>query len=112
MSRRSRTKFDEIMRFKESWSARIAKKDSDYQDYAGSSLEDALRLAKVDTMLFMFGAKHPLTPMLKLMRLYLIQKKKAVFCSVGMNEVSVLGALGAGGTKIDRTARVFSQDKP
>jgi len=92
MSKRSRFR-DELMRYQVSWSERIASKDSDFKDYAGASPEDGLKLAKIDFALFLIPKNNPLHSMLKLARTYLIQRKKAFFCTVKMGEVSMLGAI-------------------
>jgi len=95
MSKRSYPK-DEFEFDRISWAEEIVSKDSDYKDYAGASPEDALRLAKIDLTLFMLPKNHPFRLMLKLARLYLLQKKKAFFSSVRMTELSQLGAIKSG----------------
>lgn len=96
MSRRKSYPDKEFMLEKISWSEKIVDKDSDYKDYAGADPQDALRLAKIDLTLFMLPKNHPFRLMLKLARLYLLQKKKAFFASVRMTELSQLGAIKAG----------------
>jgi len=49
--------------------------------------------------------------MLKLARLYLIQRKKAFFCSVKMGEVSMLGAI-KGRKPFDIKARLKKYANP
>ena len=65
----------------------------------------ALKLAKIDTMLFLLPNNHALIPMLKLGRIYLIQKKKAFFASVKTGEISQLGFL-KGGKPFDIRAKL------
>lgn len=104
MSRRS-YRSDELMRYQVSWAEQIAAKDSDYRDYAGANEDVALRLAKIDIMLFLLPPKHKLIPILKLARLYLIQRKKAFFVSVKAGELSQLGFI-KGGKPFDIRAKL------
>jgi len=104
MSRRS-FRSDELMRYQVSWAEQIAAKDSDYRDYAGADELTALRLAKIDLMLFLLPSQHRLIPMLKLARTYLIQRKKAFFASVKVGELSQLGFI-KGGKPFDIRAKL------
>lgn len=108
MPRKSR---DEDFRFERiSWAEEIVAKDSDYRDYAGADPQDALRLAKIDLTLFILPKNHPFRPIVKLARMYLLQKKKAFFASVRMAEISQLGAIKAG--KIEGIGARLDEHQP
>jgi len=104
MSRRS-FRSDELMRYQVSWAEQIAAKDTDYRDYAGADEMSAFKLAKIDLMLFLLPQDHTLIPLLKLARIYLIQRKKAFFASVKAGELSQLGFI-KGGKPFDIRAKL------
>lgn len=96
MVRKTKYDSDTMLRFQVSWAEQIAAKDGDYTDYAGASEEVGLKLARIDTMLHLLPKENPLTVLLKLKRLYLIQTKKAIFATIKTGEISQLGFLKGG----------------
>ena len=84
----------EIMRKKASMSQQIvSQKDKEYAWYAGASLDDADKMAKIDTMLKHGLIPKDFIPFVKLYRSFLNQRRKAFFASVGCTEISKLGFL-------------------
>lgn len=81
----------EIFRAKQSMSAKVAVKDSDYSSYSGADLETALKLAKIDAVKKSGLLPEKLFPLLDLSRIFLDQKRKAIFASIGTTEISKLG---------------------
>ena len=96
MVKKARYDPDTMLRIQVSWAEQIAAKDSDYTDYAGASEEVGLKLARIDTILHLLPKGNPLTILLKLKRLYLIQVKKALFATIKTGEISQLGFLKGG----------------
>jgi len=80
----------------EAWASTIAEGDSDYRDYAGAPWEIGEALAHIDVWLYILPEDHPLKPLLKLDRLFLIQEKKAYFAGEKAGEISILGFLKGG----------------
>ena len=94
MSKRQRYESLEIMRKKASMSQQVvSQKDADYALYAGACLEDADKMAKIDTMLSFGLIPKPYVPVVKLYRAFLNQRRKAFFASVGSTEITKLGFL-------------------
>lgn len=83
----------EIFRRRAKWSEQIVNKDKDFQDYAGADLDTALKLALLDTILRNVVTDANLALLIKFYRKYLLQKRKAYFCSVRANEVTLLAFL-------------------
>jgi len=103
-----RTKdFIELVRAKASMSAKIVSdRDAEYSYYSGASLEIADKMALID-----FIKKSKLFPqrfvsLLDLYRLYLDQKRKAFFASVGSTEITKLGFI------LGREGEMLNADLP
>ena len=84
----------EVVRKKVSMSQQVvSQKDADYALYAGASLEDADKMAKIDTLLEFGLIVKPYVPIVKLYRAFLNRRRKAFFASVGSTEITKLGFL-------------------
>jgi len=94
MPKRGRYEGLEIIRKKASMSQQVvSQKDEEYAWYAGASLDDADKMAKIDTMLKFGLIPEGFVPFVKLVRAYLDQRRKAFFASVGSTEITKLGFL-------------------
>jgi len=108
MARRRRGYMDiKDLAIAESWASTIAERDPDYKDYAGAPWEIGEALAHIDVWLYILPDDHPLKPLLKLDRLFLIQEKKAYFAGERAGEISILGFL-KGGRRIRYPATIDS----
>lgn len=102
MPRRTRD-FMELVRAKASMSAKIVSdKDEEYGYYAGGSLEIADKMAMIDTIRKAHLLPASFEPVLELYRMFLDQKRKAFFASIGSTEITKLGfILGKEGKMLD-----------
>jgi hypothetical protein len=84
--------YAEIFRMKQSMSGQISSKiDHDYALYAGASLDDGLTMSFVDVCLRNKLINERLTPLVKLYRVYLDQRRKAYFVTERADIISLLG---------------------
>lgn len=84
--------FMELVRAKASMSAKIVSdKDKEYGFYAGASLEIADKMAMIDAIKKTNLLPKSFFPILELYRMFLDQKRKAFFASVGSTEITKLG---------------------
>ena len=83
----------EIFRRRAKWSEEIVRKDKEFQDYAGADPKTASMMATIDVFLRYLNTNPTLALLVKLYRAYLIQRKKAYFCSTKANEITLLAFL-------------------
>ena len=83
----------QIFKNRAKWSEQIVRKDQDFQDYAGADLDTANKLAMLDVFLRCLNTDPTIAMIGQLYRTFLIQRKKAFFCSVRANEVTQLAFL-------------------
>ena len=82
----------ELVRKKASMSADIViRKDAEYSQYAGASLEIASKMAMIYTFIENGLIPEPLLPITKLYYSLLNHQRKAFFASVGSTEITKLG---------------------
>jgi len=95
--------FMELVRAKASMSAKIVSdKDAEYGFYAGASWEIAEKMAIIDTIKKAKLLPDSFLPLLEFYRMYLDQKRKAFFASIGSTEITKLGfILGKEGKMLD-----------
>ncbi len=82
----------ELVRKKASMSADIViRKDAEYSEYAGASLEIASKMAFIYTFLEHNLLPDKIVPITKLYYSLLNHQRKAYFASVGSTEITMLG---------------------
>lgn len=81
----------ELIRRKASMSAQIVERDRDYGFYSGAEYGTAKSMATIDILLRNGLLSPKIVPLVKLLRGYLNQQRKAFFASVGSTEITKLG---------------------
>lgn len=102
----------ELIRKKSSMSAEISKKDPDYSQYSGGSLEISSKIALIDTILKERVLPETLTPLVKLFRSFLVQQRKAFFASVGSTEITKLGFIQGDPREIRNATAIYNENNP
>lgn len=90
MSKRRTADILEIIRKKTSMSQNIAQRDNDYSVYSGADLQTADKIAKIQTVLKLKIFPKEINILLKIMLVYLDQRRKAYFAST-CSELTKLG---------------------
>lgn len=98
----------ELIRKKSSMSAEISKKDRDYSQYAGGSLEISSKIALIDMALEEKIIPANLRPMVHLYRAYLVKQRKAFFASIGSTEITKLGFIQGDPREIRNATAIIS----
>jgi len=94
---RRRSYYDiEIFRRTATWAEQIVWNDPVFQDYAGAPWEIGERMAIIDLFLTYLIENPQYRTLLKLLRAYLLQKKKAFFAGVIANQITMLAFLKGG----------------
>jgi len=94
---RRRSYYDiEIFRRTATWAEEIVWKDPVFQDYAGAPWEIGDRMATIDVFLKYLIKNPQYRLLMKLLRAYLLQKKKAFFAGVIANQITMLAFLKGG----------------
>lgn len=101
----------ELIRKKSSMSAEISKKDPDYSQYSGGSLEISSKIALIDVTLEEKIIPSALVGLVKLYRAYLVKQRKAFFASVGSTEITKLGFIQGDPRLIVRATDDFDEEE-
>jgi len=86
----------ELFRRTRSWAEEIVWKDPVFQDYAGAPWDIGDQMATIDVLLEYLVANPQARLILKLVRTFLLQKKKAFYAGVKADPIATLAFLKGG----------------